>query len=51
MVTLFEKWEARSAIEATMEPPATKSRNQEVKIPDGRWASIGLKDEAARGTP
>ena len=36
MVTVFERWEARSATEATMEPPTTKSRNQTAKIPDGR---------------
>ena len=36
MVTVFERWEARSATEATMEQPDTKSRNEEVKIPDER---------------
>jgi hypothetical protein len=36
LVTFFGRWEARSATEATMEPPATKSRNEEVKIPDER---------------
>jgi len=34
MVTVFGRWEARSATEATMEPPATMSRNQVAKIPD-----------------
>jgi hypothetical protein len=50
LVTFFGRWEARSATEATMEPPATKSRNEEVKIPDGRLASIGLWG-AERGAP
>jgi hypothetical protein len=35
-VTVVERWEARSAIEATMEPPITESRNQGSKILDGR---------------
>ena len=51
LVTVFERWEARSATEATMEPPVTKSRNQGAKIPDERRVSIGQKDGAARGTP
>ena len=51
LVTVFGRWEARSATEATMEPPATKSPNQGAKIPDERLASIGLRDGAARGTP
>ena len=34
LVTVFGRWEARSAIEATMEPPASMSRNQGAKIPD-----------------
>jgi len=50
-VTVFGRWKARLAIEATMEQPATKGRNQGAKIPDGRRASIGLRDETARGTP
>ena len=36
LVTVFERWEARSTTEATMEQPATMSRNEEVKIPDER---------------
>ena len=51
LATLLARWEARSAIEATMEPPATKSRNQVVKIPDEQRTSIGQRDGAARGTP
>jgi len=56
LVTLFERCEARSATEATVEPPVTVSRNQGAKIPDGHWlsgrrASIGQRDGAARGTP
>ena len=51
LVTLFGCREARSAIEATMEPPATKRGKQEAKIPDERRASIAMRDGAARGTP
>ena len=47
LVTVLGRWEARSATEATVEPPATMSRNQEVKIPDERLASIGQRDAAA----
>ena len=32
LVTVFERCEARSATEATVEPPATMSRNQGAKI-------------------
>jgi len=42
MVTVLEAYGGRLAIEATMEPPATMSRNQGAKIPDERLASIGL---------
>ena len=48
LVTLFGRWEARSAIEATMEPPATVSRNQRAKITDEQRASIAMRDGAAR---
>ena len=53
---LFEAYGGRLAIEATMEPPVTVSRNQGSKIPDGprltgRRASIGLRGDAGRGTP
>ena len=51
LVPVFGCWEARSATEATVEPPVTLSRNQEAKIPDERRVSIGLKYGAARGTP
>ena len=34
LVTVLERWEARSATEATMEPPATVSPNQRSEIPD-----------------
>ena len=50
LVALFGRWEAQSAIEATMEPSATMGRNQRAKIPDERSASIGQRDRAARGT-
>ena len=50
-VAVFRRWEARSATEATMEPPATKGRNQRAKIPDEQRASIAMRDGAARGTP
>jgi hypothetical protein len=42
LVTVFGRWEARSAIEATVEPYASASRNQGAKIPDEPRASIGL---------
>jgi hypothetical protein len=51
LVTVFRCWEARSATEAIIEPPATKSQNQGAKTPDGRRASIGIRDGAARDTP
>ena len=51
LVTVLKTYGGRSAIEATMEPPATKSRNQVVKIPDEQRTSIGQRDGAARGTP
>jgi len=51
LATVSGHWEARSAIEANMEPSGIVSRNQGVKILDERRASIGLKDGAARGTP
>ena len=50
LVTVLERWEARSATEATVERSVTKSRNQRAKIPDERSASIGQRDRAARGT-
>ena len=50
LVTVLETYGGRSATEATVEPPATKSRNQEVKIPDGRLLT-GQWDGAMRGTP
>jgi len=43
VVTVLEAYGGRLAIEATMEPPSTVSRNQRSKIPDERRASIGLK--------
>ena len=51
LVTLFERLEARSATEATVEASDTLSRNQGAKIPDERRASIGQSYGAARGTP
>ena len=51
LVTLFGRWQARSATGVTMEPPATMSRNQGAKIPDKQRASIAMRDGAARGTP
>jgi hypothetical protein len=50
LVTVLETYGGRSATEATVEPPATKNRNQEVKIPDGRLLT-GQRDGAMRGTP
>jgi hypothetical protein len=51
MVTVFGRWQARSATGATMEPSATMSRSQGAKIPDERQASIGHRHGAERGTP
>ena len=51
LVTLFERLEARSATEATVEASDTLSRNQGAKIPDERRASIGQSYGAARCTP
>ena len=51
MVTLLEAYGGRLAIEATMEPPVTVSRNQRSKIPDEWRASTGLKDGVARADP
>jgi hypothetical protein len=39
------------AIEATVEPPVTVSRNQRSEIPDEPRASIGLRGDAGRGAP
>jgi hypothetical protein len=36
MVTVLEAYGERSATEATMEPPVTKSRYQGARIPDER---------------
>jgi hypothetical protein len=56
LASISEAYDGRSAIEATVEPSATKSRNEGAKIPDGRRlrgrrASIGVGNGAARGTP
>ena len=54
-MTVLGHREARSATEATVEPPDTMSRNQGAKIPDGRLvgrlASIGLSDGVGEGYP
>jgi len=34
LVTLLEAYDGRSAIEATMEPPVTVSRNQGLQTPE-----------------
>jgi hypothetical protein len=41
-VTVLEAYGGRLAIETTVEPPCTVSRNQRSKIPDEWRASIGL---------
>ena len=51
LVTVLEAYDGRLAIEATMEPPVTVSRNQRSKIPDEWRASIGLRGDAGRGAP
>ena len=50
LVSLFRRWEARSATEATMEPSATMGRNQEAKIPDERRVLLGT-GMGPRGVP
>ena len=50
-VTVFGRWEARSATEAAVDPSLAKRRTQGAKIPDERRASISLRDGATRGTP
>ena len=52
LVTFLEAFGGQSVNEATVEPSATMSRNQQAKILDGRWltgwlASIGMSDGAA----
>jgi len=51
LVTVLEAYGGRSATEATMEPPDTKSQNQRAKISDKQRASIAMRDGAARATP
>jgi hypothetical protein len=51
LVTLFGRWEARSAIEATVEPPDMKSRNQGAKIPDERAGFYRAEGMGPRGVP
>jgi len=51
LVTVLERWEARSAMEATTEPSARKSRDQRAEIPDERRASIAMRDGGREGYP
>ena len=51
LVTFLETDDGRLAIEATMEPPSTVSRNQRSQIPDEWRASTGLKDGVAKADP
>ncbi len=51
LVTVLKAYDGRSATEATMEPPVTKSPNQGAKIPDDLKDSIGQRDGAERDTP
>ena len=51
LVTVLEAYGGRLAIEETMEPPSTVSRNQGAKIPDEWRASIGLKEKCREGYP
>ncbi len=51
LVTLLEAYGGRLAIEATVEPPVTVSRNQRSEIPDEWRASIGLKGMPGGITP
>lgn len=50
LVKVLETYGGRLATETTMEPPATKSRNEEVRIPDERRVSIG-RGMGPRGVP
>ena len=43
-MTLLEAYGGRLAIETTMEPPSTVSRNQRSKIPDKREKGMGWRD-------
>ena len=51
LVTLLEAYGGRLAIEATVEPPATNSRNQQVKIPDERAGFYRAEGWGPRGVP
>ena len=51
LVSLFGRWEARSATEATVEPSASECRNQGAKIPDEQQASIGQRDGGCEAYP
>ena len=45
LVTVFEAYGGRLAIEATMEPSSTVSRNQGSEIPDEREKGAGVRDQ------
>ena len=51
LATVFGRWEARSATEATVEPPVTKSRNQRAKIPDERAGFYRAEGWGREGYP
>jgi hypothetical protein len=44
-VTLLEAYGGRLAVEATVEPSVTVSRNQGAKIPDEREKGAGVRDQ------
>jgi hypothetical protein len=45
LVTVVEAYRGRLAIEATVEPPVTVSRNQGSEIPDERDRGSGVRDQ------
>ena len=45
LVTVLEAYGGRLAIEATMEPPVTVSRNQRSEIPDEREKGAGRREQ------
>jgi len=50
-VTVLEAYGGRLAIEATMEPPITVSRNQGPEIPDEQRGFYRAEGDAGRGAP
>ena len=51
LVTLFGRWGARSATEATVEPPVTVSPNQGAKSLDEMGGLLSGRGMGPRGVP